>query len=175
MSRVISLKKTLRYGMAVTAGICLVVAIVKTYQFLELSPDSLYNEVFVNYQLRDSGNTLSRVNGTIENLYLKKNFAAIIKESKKPRLPDDETFLLIGISYLHTNDAFNAIAALRQIKHSGDYFQTAQYYLALAYLKNNDYDQALGLMQQIKNDKSHPYYNYFSSSFLKRVRMVKWK
>lgn len=175
MNKPLGVKKILRYGMAVAASICLVVAFLKAYQFLQLSPDSLYNEVFVNYQLPLTDNNSSTENIRIENLYRQKNFKAIIKESKKPRLPDDKTFLLIGMSYLHTNDPFNAIAAFRQIKPSGNYFQEAQYYLSLAYLKNNDYDQALGLMQHIKNNKTHIYHQHFSSSFLGKIRMLKWK
>ncbi len=175
MTKPLSVKKILRYGMAIVAVICLIVAVVKTYQFLQLSADNLYNEVFVNYQLLLTDNNSTTDTVRIESLYREKNFEAVIRESKKPRLPDDKNFLLIGISYLHTNDPFNAIAAFRQIKHSGNYFQEAQYYLSLAYLKNNDYDQALGLMQQIKNNKSHIYNQHFSSSFLSRIRMLKWK
>jgi len=171
----VSVKKILRYGMAIVAGIFLVVAIVKIYQFLQLSTDGLYREVFVNYQLPLTNDTSLSDRAKIEDMYRKKNFKAIIAEAKRPRVPDDKTFLLIGISYLETNDPFNAIATFRQIKPTGDYKQEAQYYLSLAYLRNNDYDQALGLMQQIKNNKSHGYHEHFSSSFLDKIRMLKWK
>ena len=175
MTKPVGVKKLLRYAVAIVASICLIGAVLKTYQFMQLSGDALYNEAYVDYELRHIDTSSSTNNVDIENLFLKKDFKAIIKESKEPRIPDDKTFLLIGISYLHTNDPFNAIAAFRQIKHSGNYFQTAQFYLALAYLKNSDYDQALGLMHQVKNNKSHPYHNHFSTSFLVKVRTVKWK
>ena len=175
MSKPFGVREILRYGMAIVAVIILIVAVIKTYQFLQLSADGLYKEVFVNYELPLSDDSSSAKMVKIENLYRKKSFKAIIAEAKKPRVPDDKTFLLIGISYLETNDPFNAIATFRQIKPGGNYKQEAQYYLSLAYLKNNDYDQALGLMQQIKNNNSHPYHEHFSSSFLNKIKTLKWK
>ncbi len=175
MNTTISLKKLVRYTMAFAAGICLIAAIVLTYKFLQLSPDRLYDDVFVIYHLPLTRKSQNKENKKIEDLYYSKNYKLIIKESKKPRLPDDKTFLLIGMSHLQTNDAFNAIAAFRQITSSGRYYHDAQFYLSLAYLKNNDYDQALGLMQQIKNNEKHIYRQHFSSSFLNDIRMLKWK
>ncbi|HVE60255.1 MAG TPA: hypothetical protein VNA26_00435, partial [Chitinophagaceae bacterium] len=139
MRKPVNVKKIFRYGMATAAGICLVLIVVKTYQFIQLSTDKLYNNAFVNYELPVSDSS-SEDGVLIENLYRQKNFKVIIKEAKKPRLPDDKTFLLIGIDNLHVDNPFNAIAAFRQIKPSGNYFHEAQYYLSLAYLKNNDYD-----------------------------------
>lgn len=161
--------------MAFVASICLVVAVVSIYKFLQLSPDKLYQEAFVSYQLPHAGIDQTMENKKIENLYYSKNYKAIIKASKKTLLPNDRNFLLIGLSHLQMNDAFNAIAAFRQIHSSGKYYQDAQFYLALAYLKNNDYDQAIGLMQQIKNNEQHIYRNHFSSSFLNNIRILKWK
>ncbi len=175
MNNTTSLKKILRYTMAFIASICLVVAVVFTYKFLQLTPDKLYKEAFVDYHLPHADKSGTMENKQIENYYHLKNYKAIIKESKKKRLPNDKIFLLIGISYLQTNDAFNAIAALRQIHPSGNHYQDAQYYLSLAYLKNNDYDQALGLMHQIKNNEKHIYHNHFSQFYLNSIRMLKWK
>jgi len=175
VNNTISLKKILRYIMAFVAGICLIVIVVSTYKFLKLSSDKLYKDAFVSYRLPFTGITHTTESERIENYYHLKNYKAIIAEAKKPRLPDDKIFLLIGVSYLHTNDPFNAIATFRQINPSGDYYQDGQYFLSLAYLKNNDYDQALGLMQQIKNNEKHIYHKHFSSSFLNNIRMLKWK
>ncbi len=175
MTKHVGIKKVLRYAVAIVASICLIGAVLKTYQFMQLSADALYNEAYVDYELPHIDTSSSTNNVDIENLFRKKDFKAIIKESKKPRLPDDKTFLLIGISHLQTNDPFNAIAAFKQIKPFGNYSQQAQYYLSLAYLKNNDYDQALGLMEQIKNNKTHLYSRHFSSSYLNKIQMLKWK
>ncbi len=175
MTKPVGVKKLLRYAVAIVASICLIGAVLKTYQFMQLSADALYNEAYVDYELPHIDTSSSTNNVDIENLFRKKDFKAIIKESKEPRLPDDRTFLLTGISHLQTNDPFNAIAAFKQIKPSGNYSQQAQYYLSLAYLKNNDYDQALGLMEQIKNNKTHLYSRHFSSSYLNKIQMLKWK
>jgi len=171
----VGIKKVLRYAVAIVASICLVGAVLKTYQFMQLSADALYNEAYVDYQLPHIDTSSSKSNLGIDNLFRKKDFKAIIRESKKTYLPNDKTFLLIGMSHLHTNDPFKAIAAFKQIKPSGNYSQQAQYYLSLAYLKNNDYDQALGLIEQIKNNKTHLYHQHFSSSYLNKIQMLKWK
>ncbi len=161
--------------MAFAASICLVVAVVSIYKFFQLSPEKLYQKTFVNYHLSNPDNNQTIENKTIANLYYLKNYKSVIKESKKTLLPNDRNFLLIGLSHLQMNDAFNAIAAFRQIHPSGKYYQDAQFYLALAYLKNNDYDQAIGLMQQMKNNEKHIYRDHFSSSLLNNIRMLKWK
>ena len=82
--KVAPLGKTVRYTMAVAASVILIFIVALGYYFFQLSPDKVYSEAFVEYNV-------SAVRGTeyartkIESYYKEKSFAAVINEaSAKP-------------------------------------------------------------------------------------------
>ena len=51
----------------------------------------------------------------------------------------------------------------------------AEYYLALAHLRNRDFDESIELMTKVHDDPNHMYHERFSSKYIKKVKMVKWR
>jgi predicted negative regulator of RcsB-dependent stress response len=176
--KTLSIKRAIRITTAVAASLLLVFAGIKGYQFYQLSPDKVYNENFVSYQLPVTRGSNDEKSFEIKEAYQAQNYKDVIKWGRKYKAKVVEESFLIGLSYLQSNDPFSAITSLQPIVKTDTKAllkQDAEFYLALAYLKNKDYDKAIDLMQKIKADTSHPYHQQFSDKTISQVKMLKWK
>jgi uncharacterized protein HemX len=175
--KVFSIKRILRYAMAVTAILLFLVTGIGGYKFYQLSPETLYNELNIEYNLPTARGGESKAESRIERMYKEQNFADIIKEAQKKVELSDKGYLLTGMSHLQLNDLFAAIYSFKKLTENKRswYQQDAEYYLALAYLKNRDYDHAITLMQKIRNHSGHVYRQRFSSNFIGKIKMLKWR
>jgi tetratricopeptide (TPR) repeat protein len=174
--KAMSLLKLTRVLLAVTGGVLLLLLLVAGYRFYRLSPQSLYEQAFVEYQLPREGDYLLGAT-EVEKAYQAANYKWVIRESKKKQPFTDLDYLLIGLAHLHLKDYSAAIDPLRLVNRwsQSDYKQEGEYYLALAYLQNKDYDKALELMQRIRRNENHPYHEQITGRLVRNVRILKWR
>ena len=173
---IISIQRILRWGMAAAAIFILVFVSISGYKFYMLTPEILYEESYVSYKPTVVKNNKAPLSD-IEKMYQDKNFTGIIKEAKKKVDIPEKDFLLTGLAYMELNDPFSAIYSFKKLtpNTSSWYQQDAEYYLAMAYLKNHDYDLAISLMQKIRNHPEHIYRDQFSTTFIRKVKLLKWR
>ena len=171
-----SLLEVARVLLAVTGGVLLLLLLVAGYRFYRLSPQSLYEQAFVDFQLPKEVDYLLGAT-EVEKAYRETNYKLVIQESKKKQPFTDQDYLLIGLAYLHREDYSAAIDPLRLVNlwSRSDYKEEGEYYLALAYLQNKDYDKALELMQRIRRNKNHPYHEQVTGRLVRNVRILKWR
>jgi hypothetical protein len=177
VSKVYTIKKVVRYAVAIAASVLFVIAGVQGYKFYQLSPDALYNESFVPYHLPNDRGEAATAVSKIEAFYQAQQLDSVIKTAKKQVILSDIEALLTGLAHMQAGDTFWAIKPLKTLSQSSasQYRQDADFYLALAYLKNRDYDYALTVMQRIKGEKDHLYQNQFSDEIIDKVQMLKWR
>lgn len=168
------LKRIIRYTVAIGASLLLIFLLIVVYNFYTLSPDRLFKETFIAYELsgKDSASP-------IENAYREKKFAEVIRLNRSSVLSIKDVFLT-GMAYLETRDYAKAASTFQVVvadirDESSELKDAAEYYLALAYLQNSDYDQAIEQMNSIRNNSSHLYKDRFSSKFINRVKRLKWR
>lgn len=162
--------------LAVLGGVILVLLVVAGYRFYNLSPQSLYQQAFVDYKLSNEGDW--QLGATpVELAYGAGEYDSVIRESKKTQPFTDQDYLLIGLSYMHKGDFSSAIESLRLVNlwADSDYKEEGEFYLAMAYLRNKDYDMALELMQRIRRDPEHTYRARISEKLVRNVRILKWR
>jgi tetratricopeptide (TPR) repeat protein len=173
-----NIRRIIRYSVAVAASVLLVFFIIEGYKFYTLSPQKLYADNYIAYELtttRDGTDTLT----AIEKAYKEKKYAEVISLNKLSVLTPHDKFLT-GMAYLETMDYPRAVRSfqlvLEEVKDDKTILKdVAEYYLALAYLQDRDYDQAIELMNAIQNDPSHLYKAKFSRKYINRVKRLKWR
>jgi len=176
-----STRKIVRYSIAFVAGILLVFIGIKGYNFYRLSPERLYLEQYNYFELTTARRDNEPGSSAIEKAYVAKEYQKVIDLKKRATKISIGEHFVTGLSYLELDDPFDAIhsfsSVISQDKASGKetYRDQAEFYLALAYLKNKDYDQALELMKNIHNDPRHLYHDKFSNSFIRKIKMLKWR
>jgi hypothetical protein len=169
--KVISINKTVRYAMAVAASVILLFIAVKLYMAAQVSPEKVYSEVFVSF------NTSSTRGGNedisvIEKAYQQKDYKAVIQQIRPLQINTKDS-LLIGLSYLQTDHANQAILFFRQLAGSdNEYRQDAEFYLSLSYLKNKEYAKAFKVMKTIAANPSHIYRERLTKNTLERVEAL---
>jgi hypothetical protein len=174
-------KKIIRFSLRIAAAIFLLVFGFLAYQFVTLSPDKIYSEQFIPYEVPATRGTEEVNQSPIDSAYKQKNYSAVIVLRKKAATLTAREQFLSGISFLELNDAMSAIvafkAAINLNKASAEqaYQDESEYYLALAYLKNGDYDQALVLMRAVRANPAHLYHDAFSEACLRKVSWLKWR
>lgn len=163
--------------MAFAAGLTVILISIYGYRFYQLSPYKLYSDSYVPYRLSSPFSSKEAMNSRIEKFYRQQKFDSVLKTAKRQVTLSDKEALLTGITYLEHGDPFWGIAPLKKLSQNKKSLlkDDGEFYLALAYLKNTDYDQAITLMQRIKSEKDHQYKNRFSSEFIDKVQMLKWR
>ncbi len=174
-----SFQKVVRYSVAIAACAALVFISIEGYKFYKLSPNDLYTENHIAYTPDNPRGTEPKEN-EIETAYREKRYADVTKIVFHRSLTPRESFLR-GLSYLETGDLSRAITSFQSVLSDSmktiDVFTKdgTEYYLALAYLKNRDYDESIELMNKIHDDPRHTYNERFSSKYIRRVKMLKWR
>ena len=170
--KVVPFKRIVQYSLAVAASIIVIIVGVNLFISSSLSSEKLYGEAFVDYHA--SG---VRGNGTeteISKLYEAHNYRAVTEKANDQHLSQEDS-LLIGLSYLKSNQVSSSIDWLKPISVQNTNKQDAEFYLALSYLKNKNYNEALALMEQIHSNPNHVYHNQFSDDYINRVRKLSRK
>jgi len=169
--KVVSFSKLVRYTMAVAASILVLFVGVRLYLNAQLSPEKLYNESFVDFNVsaaRGSNENFSE----IENHYQQKAYEAVIADVRSVNM-DAKDSLLVGLAYLHQNRTAQAVGIFQRLANSANNFQQdAEFYLSLSYLKNKEYSKALPLMEKIKNTPSHLYREYVTEKVIEETKKL---
>lgn len=168
--------KSLRIVTSVAASLLLIFITWKVYSFYKLSPQKIYDQVFVSYPKSIIKNRIIIGAGSIKESFVKKDFNEVILLKTSSTSLTNLDSLLIGISYLQTDEAAKAIKMLQPIvKAKTGMYQDAEFYLSLAYLMNSDFDPSIDLMQKIANDSSHLYHQQIQKKTVNEVKMAKWR
>ncbi|GAA4730252.1 tetratricopeptide repeat protein [Flavisolibacter ginsenosidimutans] len=169
--KVVPFSKLVRYTMAVAASILVLFVGVRLYLNAQLSPEKLYNESFVDFNVsaaRGSNENFSE----IEKHYQQKAYEAVIGDVRSVNM-DAKDSLLVGLAYLHQNRTPQAIGIFQRLANSANNFQQdAEFYLSLSYLKNKEYSKALPLMEKIKNTPSHLYREYVTEKVIEKTKKL---
>lgn len=176
-SKVVPFRRFLRYSIAVAASILFILVTWQAYNFFKLSPEVVYAEAFVDYNIPTARGEDQKDTAVFIQLYKAKYYDSLVRLEDKFPADNDQEFFFTGLAHLHQEDAFYAIPPLETVvaNAASVYKQDAEYYLAMAYLKNKDYDKALDLMQIIHNNPAHPYNGQFTDKYLRKVQMLKWR
>jgi hypothetical protein len=160
-----------------TAALSLILLLIfawKGYRFYQLSPQTMFKELYVPFAV--SGSPQPNLN-TVENYYAQGNYIAVTLLSKKGRPLNDREKLLTGLAYLKRHDYTNSIKWLEPAANNfkSPYRRQAEYYLALTYLINEDYDRCIERMEHIASDPAHPYSHLITEDTIDDVKVLKWK
>ncbi|HEY0039478.1 MAG TPA: hypothetical protein VGB71_02390 [Flavisolibacter sp.] len=166
--KIISVSKSVRYTLAVAASILVLFVGVRIYLNMQSSPENLYNETFVDFNLsatRGNEGILSQV----EKLYQQKNYEGVTSTARSRSLSAKDS-LLIGLSYLHTGKNTQAILFFQQLAQAtNDFRQDAEFYLSLAYLKDQNFNSALQWMKKINSDPAHLYHEQIDKELIQKL------
>jgi tetratricopeptide (TPR) repeat protein len=174
-----NLRSTIRYIVAVAASVLLIFVVIEGYKFYTLSPEKLYDESYMAYELTTIRGNSDSTESAIAKAYRDKNYAQVIDLNKNSVLSIKDVFLT-GMSFLEMKDYAKAISSFQvvigDVKENKTVLKdAAEYYLSLAYLRNRDYDQAIELMNAIHDNSSHLYKGKFSRKYINRVKRLKWR
>jgi len=174
-TKVITMRRFLRYGVSVAAILILAFVGIEGYKFYHLTTEQLYNESYIAYDISATRGEVNEV-PAIEKAYASKNYQKVIQEAKAKSERTDREQFLAALSFLQISDFSSSIKWFEALNRQGNVYQPdAEFYLSLSYLRNKDYDRALEFMEKINEDTSHPYHSRISDSLLRKIRMLKWK
>ena len=174
------LTKVFRYVIAIAASIILLFLLVEAYNFYMLNSEGLFGEKYSEYKLSASVKNTT-ANPGIEKAYKSAKYQQIIAYHNKKSFNTSNDLFFLGIAYLKTENlskaiqSFNSIIDKNKLTKTDTLLDETEYYLALTYLKNKDYDQAIVLMKKIHEDPQHLYNKKFTSTYIRRVKMLKWR
>jgi len=145
-------------------------------QYATLSPQSVYEEQHLSYQLPISRSTEYKMS-QLDSLYQQQDYQAVIQLFEDQTETSRRDIFLAGLAYLETNHYEQAIANFTQLQSTAGsdaatFQQETDYYLALAYLKSAQTEQALELFEKIKAQKDHLYQNNISATDLWKLRLL---
>jgi predicted negative regulator of RcsB-dependent stress response len=179
VKQITSARRSLRYAIAIAAGVLLIIAGFVGYNFYTLSSEKIFAANYQSYELnnvRDVGADDSE----IESTYKRKDFKGVISFSYERPFTVKENFLR-GMAFAEMADNTNTIQSFKTViednktAHTNIYNDEAEFYLALAYIRNKDFDFALDILKKIQSDPEHLYYNRVSSKLIRQVKMLKWR
>lgn len=171
---VFKLTKVIRYSMAVAASVLVLFIGVRLYLNAQPSPDKIYNESFVDFNVANTRSTDDNLS-SIETLYQQKRFEDVVASGHTIHLSAKDS-LLIGLSYLHKNNLSSAINWFRTLANTeNEYRQDAEFYLSLAYVKAKLYSQALVYMEAIHRNSLHIYHERVSEETIADLKKLSRK
>ncbi|MCU0399531.1 MAG: hypothetical protein MUE75_00770 [Algoriphagus sp.] len=147
--------------------------------FISVSPESITSNQ-VAYQIpvmRSSENTLS----TIQEAYSEKDYRGVIAIGEQSSDYSAEGSLLLGLSYLESNEPAKAEASLLRIEAANQKNQTSEfadqvdYYLVKVYLSSDQIDLASERIHKIMDDAQHTYHGNFGKMDLIKLSILKLK
>jgi tetratricopeptide (TPR) repeat protein len=148
-------------------------------QYATLSPQTVYEEQYLSYQLPISRSTEYQIS-LLDSLYQQESYQALIQLYENKAETSRRDIFLAGLAYLETGQYEQAIDNFEQLQQTADeesatFRQETDYYLALAYLQNGQSSQALALFEQIRETAGHLYQNNISTTDLWKLRLLQLK
>lgn len=167
--KLVSMQKAVRYSLAVAASIIVILVGVNLFTSYQLSSEKLYREAFVDFNasaVRGNENV-----SAVTKLYREGNYRQVKQQVNAKNLSQRDS-LLVGLSYLKSNEIAPAADWFRAISLQNPFKQDAEFYLSLALLKNKNYQEALQLMKQIYTNSGHIYHGQFSEDYINKVEKL---
>jgi tetratricopeptide (TPR) repeat protein len=180
VKKISSIRRAIRYSVAVAASLLLIVGGYLAYNFFTLSPDKVFASNYRSYELvtvRDGG---IEERSLLEEPYILKEYAKVVSIQFDRPFTIKE-FFLRAMSYSELADNAKAIEEYKKVIAQNEAAKTnafqlqAEYYLALCYIRNADYDFAIDLLNKIKDDPNHLYNEKVSRKLIRQVKMLKWR
>lgn len=170
----------LRFYALRVAAVLLIVCISYTAMlYITTSPDKLFAEGFVDYDLPVSRGASTST--TIEQLYKLQNWQEVINAVSAENSTTQKDLFLAGMSCLKTNQAalaagfFKKASTINQTSSNKSYQEESEFYLSLTYLKLNETKNAEDLLQSIQSNPTHPYYNDAKKISPFKLKILEWK
>lgn len=170
-----------RFKMVVSIAAIFIVLISSfvMYEFNTTTSDSVYADNFMNYQL-----PVLRGEGSLDNLdslFNAGNFTAVIRLTETKQELSQKNYFILGLSYLQTGNATEAIAALQSLQkinnssNAKEFVDESDYYLALAYIKAGNINEAQTTLDKITSNPRHMYYAKAKEISKTSLTILKWK
>jgi tetratricopeptide (TPR) repeat protein len=149
-----------RTALRVAAVFVLLIGSATIYKYASTSDESVYNKLFVNYELTNTRGEQSRENET--EAYKNGNWNEVVHIYQTENNKSAKNTFLAAMSEMQLNHFPQAISLFEEIlnaKSNDQVFQEeTEYYLSLAYLMDHQESKGLQLLNKIKSDKNHTYY-----------------
>lgn len=171
-ARVVPVRRIVKYGLAIAASVIVILVGVNLFTASQVSSEKLYNEAFVDYDVSVSRGTEPQ--SQISGWYQAHNYAVVVEKANAQPISQKDS-LLVGLSYLQTNQLANAINWLMSISQQSPVKQDAEFYLSMALLRNKNYNEAVTLMKQIQENPNHVYHNQFTQEYIAKVKKLSSK
>jgi tetratricopeptide (TPR) repeat protein len=180
VKKISSVRRMVRYSIAIAASLLLLIGGYWAYNFFTLSPDKVFASNYRSYELvtvRDGGtNEIS----AIEESYKEKKYAEVVGITFDRPFTTKELFLrAMSYSELADNlkaiDEYKKVIALNEGAGASAFRQQAEYCLALCYIRTEDYDLALDILNKIHDAPDHLYKEKVSNKLIRQVKLLKWR
>lgn len=163
----------------IAASLTILLVGLGAFLIISVSPESITSNQ-VDYQIpvmRSSENTLT----TIQEAYSEKDYQGVIAIGEQSSDYSAEVSLLLGLSYLESNELEKAEATLLNIEAANQKNQTSEfadqvdYYLVKVYLSSGQIDLASERIHKIMDDTQHTYHGNFGKMDLIKLSILKLK
>ena len=165
----------------VAAGLAILLVGFLAFQYATLSPQDLYAEKAMPYQVaasRSAEETDASLEDLLERQYRFQRYDEVTTTYEQIEGPSMMAMFLAGNAYLQEEKTTLAIEAFRQIvaingsQGINRFEEDAQYYLALSYLKADRVEEALPLLEKINANPEHSYHSTVNDYYLWRVKFL---
>lgn len=168
----IFIKNTLK----IAAAIFIILGSTLLYQYITLSPQSLFRDNFQAFTLHE--NRGNEIGSPLEQQYKLANYPQVIKLFQQLSAKTIQDYFIAGNSYLKRDNpaeaakCFLSVGEINKTQQSHLYEDDAEYYLAMSYLENNEPTKAFPIFEKIHADKSHLYHTKVSAWFLRKLHWL---
>jgi hypothetical protein len=166
------IKNTLR----IAATVIIILGSVLLYQYITLSPQSLFQNNFQAYALHE--NRGNEIESPMEVQYKLSNYPTVTELFRQLQTTTIQDYFIAGNAYLQQGNAGEAIKCFLSAREINKQQQThfheddIEYYLAMSYLQHNETAKAFPLFEKIKADKNHLYHSKVSAWFLRKLHWL---
>lgn len=164
-------------GLRIAAVIIVLMGSASLYKFVATDDRSVYNKLFVNYELTNTRGEQTRESET--EAYRNGNWKEVVAIYRSGENKSVKNTFLAAISEMQLNHFPQAVQLFEGIvnaKSDDHVFQEeTEYYLSLAYLMNHEELKGMRLMNKIKSDRNHTYYPLVSGISRIDVRIIELK
>lgn len=181
-NKTMSLSKIVfQWLLRVAVFLCIALLGYGAFQFVNVSPDRIYDQQFIYYEAPISNSTQTQMT-ILDSLYLEKNYQGVIGSFQSQEEQTERDFFLAAISYMQSEQYEQAILLFMQLQQADQFnsiepkFQEAtDYYMALAYLKARQIENAINLFEKIHQQTRHLFHPYVSQLTLWKLKLLEMK
>lgn len=175
--------RLINYSRQIAAGIAILLLCSFAYRFALLSNDNLYAQQAEVYQTSTvrGEDASSGIATQLNDTYAKGEYRTYVDLYENNQIASIKETFLAGNAYLALEkpaqavNAFRKVLTLNQAAAKKQFYEDAEYYLALSLLKNGEVESADQLFTKIKDDAAHPYNNRVKGLFYWQLRLLRLK